>query len=305
MLTMNKNKKIIPLAIAVFCAGTIALATDIGTLPDLLGVSQTTKTQPISQLETLRGGFTKPPVTASLRTPRLGSLPSTPPTMPIRKPSDFVTDCTVFVDYPQYALYGWMTGFELYEAYMNLHYPKFNCDTIYPFYVTHVGMTIVVNSPGSLYVQGFIADLNPEVSTPECPYPGEFIQITEIFPGYLDQAGVYMLTVDFEEPVAVYGPYFAGLYFDCDLTPMDPGVAIDTVPYLCINYNDWGEGLVDLADNPYYPFPGSIDLYSVGYQEEPQPEINPGDADCNGTINVADAVFLIAYIFGSGPAPCP
>jgi hypothetical protein len=30
-----------------------------------------------------------------------------------------------------------------------------------------------------------------------------------------------------------------------------------------------------------------------------------GDADGNGIINISDAVFLIAYIFGGGPAPSP
>ncbi len=29
-----------------------------------------------------------------------------------------------------------------------------------------------------------------------------------------------------------------------------------------------------------------------------------GDADCNGLITISDAVYLITYIFGGGPAPC-
>ena len=29
-----------------------------------------------------------------------------------------------------------------------------------------------------------------------------------------------------------------------------------------------------------------------------------GDSDCNGSIDISDVVFLIAYIFGGGPAPC-
>jgi hypothetical protein len=29
-----------------------------------------------------------------------------------------------------------------------------------------------------------------------------------------------------------------------------------------------------------------------------------GDADCNGIVNISDAVYLISYIFGGGPEPC-
>jgi hypothetical protein len=176
--------------------------------------------------------------------------------------------CTVFVDYPSYALYDWLQGWELFESYMQLSYPLVECEDIYPFNVTDVAMTLALNAPGSLYVQAFIAELDPVNSTPECPYPGEFIEVTEVFPGYISQAGVYMLGIDFELPVPVDGPYFAGIYYACDMTIFDPGIAIDTIPYNCLDYNDWGEGPIDLATNPYYPFPGSIDLFSVGYHGE-------------------------------------
>ncbi|TFH64745.1 MAG: hypothetical protein E4G91_04825 [Candidatus Zixiibacteriota bacterium] len=35
----------------------------------------------------------------------------------------------------------------------------------------------------------------------------------------------------------------------------------------------------------------------------PQP-VSLGDADCSGSINIADVVYLIAYIFSGGAAPC-
>ena len=37
------------------------------------------------------------------------------------------------------------------------------------------------------------------------------------------------------------------------------------------------------------------------------PAANPleaGDANCDGNVNISDAVYLIQYIFGGGPAPC-
>ncbi|MFH2056205.1 MAG: dockerin type I repeat-containing protein [bacterium] len=176
-----------------------------------------------------------------------------------------VEQCTVFVDYPSYALYDWLQGYELYESYMQLSYPLVECEDVYPFNVTDVAMTLALNAAGPISIQAFIADLDEANSTPDCPYPGAFIETTAVFDGYIDGPGVYILGVDFEAPVTVYGPYFAGFYYACDMTGFDPGIAIDTVPYYCLDYNDWGLGLVDLASNPYYPFPGSIDLFSVGY----------------------------------------
>ncbi len=43
--------------------------------------------------------------------------------------------------------------------------------------------------------------------------------------------------------------------------------------------------------------------YIFGGGPAPVPTI-AGDADCNGIVTISDAVFLISYIFGGGPAPC-
>jgi hypothetical protein len=48
-------------------------------------------------------------------------------------------------------------------------------------------------------------------------------------------------------------------------------------------------------------------VYLIGYIFGGGPAPDPllsGDADCNLIVNVSDAVFLIGYIFGGGPAPC-
>jgi hypothetical protein len=42
-------------------------------------------------------------------------------------------------------------------------------------------------------------------------------------------------------------------------------------------------------------------IFGGGSAPDPYPA---GDADCNGIVNISDAVYLIAYIFGGGPAPC-
>jgi hypothetical protein len=32
--------------------------------------------------------------------------------------------------------------------------------------------------------------------------------------------------------------------------------------------------------------------------------LEAGDANCDGQVNVGDAVYLIAYVFKGGPEPC-
>ncbi len=178
---------------------------------------------------------------------------------------NYTSSCTVYVDEPQYAFYDWLAGDEIYYAYQDLRFPKVACDTTYPFVVTHIGMTLVLNAPGTFNVQVFLATVDPLFSSPVCPVPYELIYITDEYPINIPAPDVYTFMIALEEPAPVYEPYFACIYFGSDMTPFYPGLAIDTAAYLCINYNEWGEGLIDLANNDYYSFPGSLHLFSVGY----------------------------------------
>jgi hypothetical protein len=58
-----------------------------------------------------------------------------------------------------------------------------------------------------------------------------------------------------------------------------------------------GNGFVNISDAVY------LINYIFGGGPAPSPEA-AGDADCNGFVNISDAVYLINYIFGGGPAPC-
>lgn len=57
-----------------------------------------------------------------------------------------------------------------------------------------------------------------------------------------------------------------------------------------------GSGGVNIADVVY------LIAYIFGGPAPSPPE--SADADCSGGVNIADAVYLVAYIFGSNPAPC-
>ena len=58
-----------------------------------------------------------------------------------------------------------------------------------------------------------------------------------------------------------------------------------------------GEGTINIADAVY--------LISYIFSHGPVPSpLAAGDADCSGDINIADCVYLISYIFSHGAAPC-
>jgi len=58
-----------------------------------------------------------------------------------------------------------------------------------------------------------------------------------------------------------------------------------------------GEGTVNIADAVY------LIAYIFSHGPAPSP-LASGDADCSGDINIADVVYLISYIFSYGPEPC-
>ncbi len=70
--------------------------------------------------------------------------------------------------------------------------------------------------------------------------------------------------------------------------------------YLCLQYvcgEANGDGSIDIADAVY--------LINYIFKSGPAPNpLDAGDANCDASIDVGDAVHLINYIFKSGPEPC-
>ncbi len=58
-----------------------------------------------------------------------------------------------------------------------------------------------------------------------------------------------------------------------------------------------GSGTVNISDAVY------LIAYIFSGGPAPSPLL-AGDANCSGSVNISDAVYLIAYIFSGGPAPC-
>jgi hypothetical protein len=58
-----------------------------------------------------------------------------------------------------------------------------------------------------------------------------------------------------------------------------------------------GNSIVNISDAAY------LIAYIFGGGEAPDP-LAAADCDCNGIVNITDVIYLIAYIFGAGPVPC-
>jgi len=172
--------------------------------------------------------------------------------------------CTVrMVGDSYWAVESWLVGDEIYKVYQDVDLLGNDCT--YPFYVTHVAFELMCTYPGTLWVQADIEALDPAASTENCPYPGPVLAITEDLAYGIPGEGQYLIIMPFDEPVQVTEPYFAGCYFATETYNLNPSIVTDDDPYLCVSWNDWGEGFVDLISNPYFSFPGNMVMYSLGY----------------------------------------
>jgi len=75
----------------------------------------------------------------------------------------------------------------------------------------------------------------------------------------------------------------------------------DSLPLqLTVTYicgNANGDEIINLAD--------AVFLINYVFKSGPEPRpLDAGDANCDGAVNLADAVYLIGYVFSGGPPPC-
>lgn len=98
------------------------------------------------------------------------------------------------------------------------------------------------------------------------------------------------------------------VYLRWTMGPTDSGLRycgwnvddVRVVSLLCESYTCGdadGNQIVNISDAVY------LISYIFGGGPAPEPLL-AGDADCNQIVNISDAVYLISYIFAGGPAPC-
>ncbi len=74
-------------------------------------------------------------------------------------------------------------------------------------------------------------------------------------------------------------------------------VRVDSLPPQPLCGDADDNGIVNISDAVF------LIAYIFGGGNTPDP-LEQADSDCNGIVNVSDAVYLIAYIFGGGAPPC-
>jgi hypothetical protein len=77
-----------------------------------------------------------------------------------------------------------------------------------------------------------------------------------------------------------------------------PGFLVGTTPFV---FNADADSIA----NPYSTAPYTGSMILAGESSLHPAVYSCGDADANSFVNISDAVYLISYIFGGGPAPCP
>lgn len=118
-----------------------------------------------------------------------------------------------------------------------------------------------------------------------------------------------------------YGPYYGILLVPYDAQTVETFLRVRLcyyqTPRPCgiTNYGEVEDYLVSISGAPYLCGDAGGDgavnvgdaVYLINYIFRSGPDPDPpaaGDADCNHTVNIADAVYLIAYIFSGGQEPC-
>jgi hypothetical protein len=92
-------------------------------------------------------------------------------------------------------------------------------------------------------------------------------------------------------------PDYFGMVNAGTFEPDAPSVCFDIVELTYEPGDADGNGWVSIADAIF------IILYQVGGGPEPFP-MEAGDANCSGSVTIGDVVYLVNYIFGGGPSPC-
>lgn len=173
------------------------------------------------------------------------------------------TSCTVGNDSAiAYYIDGWVTGEELYKAYID---PARGCPNPYPFTITEVNMPMQFTAQCTLLVSVDVEEADRTV--PSCPVPGNLIDTSATYQIVIPGAGGYHLWIPLDNPVTVNQPIFAGVYLQ---SPIDAakGAAVfcDDDARTCYSYNIWdlNIGFIDLVSNAYFNFPGRLALYING-----------------------------------------
>lgn len=186
-----------------------------------------------------------------------------------------------------WAITGWIIGDELYKVYLD---PAQACPNPYPFTITEVHIILGFSDTTTLIYEGDIEAVDN--TDPNCPLPDAIIAISPTYQDFVPELGTYDIWVEFDPPVVVNGPFFAGFYLGGGINPSsNPALVTDDTPEQCNSYNIWDEtvGWVDLNNNTMYNFPGRLAMYVIGTAggsggTQPEPELTLLAPSANSTL---------------------
>jgi hypothetical protein len=194
-------------------------------------------------------------------------------------------------------------------------------------YISRVLVTFLDNPSGCVGYSDF-TDLTADMEL------GQDYLITMIITnGYSsDSGGVWVdwnRDYDFDDPGEAihldvsggYGPYYGTIHVPGHVQPgwarLRIRLCFNQTPYPCgiTQFGELEDYSIMLTGDPYVCGDANGDddvnladaVYIINYVFRTGPAPNPleaGDANCDDDVNVADAVYLINYVFKNGPEPC-
>ncbi len=224
-----------------------------------------------------------------------------------------------------WAIDNWILGNELYKSYQD---PVALCGGAYPYTVEAVHFVLQIAAPATLTIAIDIEEVDLNF-LPGCPVPGNMLYLGALTDIVFPTGGLYDVTISLDTPQVVDAPFFIGFFF---ATISDPAwglsLVTDSFQVPCVSYNIWDTtlGYVDIGDNlsvhqSIYPttdpcynsttnsatcfgFDGRILLFTSGTVSELVGCCQvAGDANHDGSQNIADITFMIERLFSGGPAP--
>ena len=164
-----------------------------------------------------------------------------------------------------YQMNGWVTGNELYKAYID---PTLQCANPYPYSITAVNMPMYFAAATSITVS---VDIEEAVTVAaNCKGPGNMLAISADYTLNVPAAGYYSLWIPLDAPVEVNAPFFAGFFIGSTVT-VNSAILVDSFPRACESYNAWDTliGFVDLCNFPpefgsEFNFPGRLAMEVSG-----------------------------------------
>jgi hypothetical protein len=148
------------------------------------------------------------------------------------------------------------------------------------------GRGIADDGSGNAYVTGWTTSSDfPTLSSYQSTYQGGGVNYGDAFVTKLSSSGASL----------IYSTYLGGGNNDAGY-----GMAVDGSGNAYVT--GWTGSTNFPTLNPYQTYQGGIDLFVTKLSAS---EYLCGDANGDATVNISDAVSLIAYIFSGGPAPSP